>query len=134
VPAVVAYREAIAEYHLHSESKFENGDLFDRGITRRRHVRAVAVEYIGKEANRWEEQFFLGETPEAQIEYGSSPAATRAILKVIRRAARKFGMTKLADAAQLSRQQLTTLIGKKGNPHPATVVRLMRAVAELERQ
>ena len=132
VGVLATYREAIADYHLHSESKFENGELFDRGITRRRHVQAVAVEYIGKEANRWEEQFFLGETPEAQIEYGSSSAATRAILKVIRRAARKFGMTAVADSACLSRQQLTALIGKKGNPLPSTVNRLMRAVAELE--
>ncbi len=42
------------------------------------------VEYIGKEANRWEEQFFLGEVPEAHIEYGSCPAAKRSILKVIK--------------------------------------------------
>ena len=132
VTILATYGEAISDYHLHSESKFENGELFARGVTRRRHVQAVAVEYIGKEANRWEEQFFLGAAPEAQIEYGNSPAARKAILKVIKRAARKFGMTALADAAQLSRQQLTTLIGKKGNPRPATIVRLMRAVAELE--
>ena len=117
---------------LRRTPKFENGDTFDRGLTERRHVQAVAVEYIGKEANRWEEQFFLGEIPEAQIEYGRSPTSQRAILKVIKRAGRKFGMTALADSAQMSRQQLTTLIGEKGCPLPATVVRLMRAVAELE--
>jgi len=32
----------------------------DSGPTRRRHVQATQINYIGKEANRWEEQFFLG--------------------------------------------------------------------------
>jgi hypothetical protein len=48
--------------------KFENGDSLDKGRTQRRHVQAVAVEYIGKEANRWEDQVFLSEMPEAHIE------------------------------------------------------------------
>ncbi len=36
----------------------------------RRHIRATAVEHIGKEANRWEERFYLGLNLEAQTEYG----------------------------------------------------------------
>ena len=74
---LATYREVLARYHLHSESKFENGDSFDRGLTKRRHVQAVALEYIGKEANRWEEQFYLGEIPGAQIEYGFMPRIWR---------------------------------------------------------
>ncbi len=126
------YRDAISAYHLHSESKFENGELFDRGVTRRRHIQAVAVEYIGKEANRWEEQFFLGETPDAQIEYGTSPAARKSILKVIAKAARKFGKSALAGAGELSRQRLTAVIGKNAQPRPMTIVRLIHAIMELE--
>src|SRR6266566_3593276 len=72
-----SYRQTVSDYHTHAESKFENGDSLDIGITRRRHVHAVAVEYIGKEANRWEEQFYLGEIPSAQIEYGTSAAGNR---------------------------------------------------------
>ena len=43
------YAQALASYHVRPESKFGNGDFYDRGLTRRRHVRAIRVEYIGKE-------------------------------------------------------------------------------------
>lgn len=32
-----------------------------------------AIEYIGKKANRWEEQFYLGEDENAQVECGTDP-------------------------------------------------------------
>jgi hypothetical protein len=53
------YEEALAQYYLHPEAKFHNGDYWDHGATRRRHILALATEYIGKEANRWEEQLHL---------------------------------------------------------------------------
>jgi len=60
---------------LRPEAKFENGDYCDRGPTRRRHVQATQINYIGKEANRWEEQFFLSMDEDAVIEYGVDPNA-----------------------------------------------------------
>jgi hypothetical protein len=68
--SLVTYSEARAQYHLRPEAKFLNGDFFDRGRTERRHVIAVQILHIGKEANRWEEQYFLGPDDEAEIEYG----------------------------------------------------------------
>jgi len=129
---LVTYREAIADYHLHSESKFENGDLFDRGPTTRRHVYAVNIEYIGKEANRWEEQFFLGEAADAQIEYGGHPEGKVKFFGFISKAAKTFGMSELARLSRLSRQQLTTLVGEKAQPRSQTVARLVCAIMELE--
>jgi hypothetical protein len=38
-------------------------------------VHATAIELIGKEANRWEEQFCLGEDEDAQISYGLLPSS-----------------------------------------------------------
>ena len=67
------YAQALAQYHLRPEAKFENGDYLDSGPTRRRHVQATQINYIGKEANRWEEQFFLGMDEDAVIEYGADP-------------------------------------------------------------
>jgi hypothetical protein len=64
------YAEALAQYHLRPEAKFLNGDFCDRGRTERRHVVATQLLHIGKEANKWEEQHFLGEDEEAEIEYG----------------------------------------------------------------
>ena len=46
------YAEALCQYHLSSEDKFENGQFLDRGRTERRHVVATGIVLIGKEANR----------------------------------------------------------------------------------
>ena len=67
---LMTYAEALAQYHLRSESKFLNGDFIDRGRTERRHVVVSQIIHIGKEANKWEERYFLGEDEDAEIEYG----------------------------------------------------------------
>jgi hypothetical protein len=46
------YSEALCQYHLSSEDKFENGKFLDCGRTERRHVVATRFVWIGKEANR----------------------------------------------------------------------------------
>ncbi|MBD3677970.1 MAG: hypothetical protein HUJ27_06145 [Rhodobacteraceae bacterium] len=46
------YAEALAQFHMSTEDKFENGDFMDRGPTRRRHVFVETVGLIGKEANK----------------------------------------------------------------------------------
>jgi len=53
------YAEALAQYHLSREDKFENGQFLDRGRTERRHVIETGFKLIGKEANR------VGESGEA---------------------------------------------------------------------
>ncbi len=67
------YAQALAQYHLSPEMKFENGEHFDRGLTVRRHIHASSISHVGKEANRWEQQFFTGPSQDTQIEYGASP-------------------------------------------------------------
>jgi hypothetical protein len=69
------YAEALAQYHMRPEAKFLNGDYCDRGRTERRHVVARQLVHIGKEANRWEELYFLGGDEEAEIEYGAASSA-----------------------------------------------------------
>ena len=64
------YAEALAQYHLRPEAKFLNGEYCDRGRTERRHIVATQLVHIGKEANKWEEQHFLGPDEDAEIEYG----------------------------------------------------------------
>jgi hypothetical protein len=74
VPAedLKSYREALAQFHLCPESKFLNGDFVDRGRTERRHIQATSISHIGKEANRWEEQYFIGLAEDAQVDYGTN--------------------------------------------------------------
>jgi hypothetical protein len=103
--SLVTYAEALAQYHLRPESKFLNGDFFDRGRTERRHVIAVQILHIGKEANKWEEQYFLGEDEEAEIEYGASDGATR-LDAAIRDLCDKVGERAAAGASGISRTAL----------------------------
>jgi hypothetical protein len=89
------YAQALAQYHLRPEAKFENGDYLDSGPTCRRHVQATQINYIGKEANRWEEQFFLGMDEGAAIEYGADPNAA-ALFDELMIAIGKFGKQSVA--------------------------------------
>jgi len=136
VPASIlaTYRDVLAHYHLHSESKFHNGELFDRGVTERFHIDVIDVEYIGKEANRWEEQFFLGEVPEAQIQYGRHPDGHQRLLAVLTEAVKEFGMSGVAAEARMSRQQLHAIICCGALPKRGTIIRLCRAIAFLVRK
>jgi len=55
----LAAGEALCQYHLSSEDKFDNGQFLNRGRTERRHVVATGFVLIGKEANQ------VGESGEA---------------------------------------------------------------------
>ena len=46
------YDEALAQYHLSPETKFDNARHLDSGRTERRHVIATGLVLIGKEANQ----------------------------------------------------------------------------------
>jgi hypothetical protein len=102
--SLITYAEALAQYHLRPEVKFLNGDFFDRGRTERRHVVALQILHIGKEANKWEEQYFLGPDDEAEIEYGTDQTADdldkhlRDLCRQLgeREASRKLGISRTA--------------------------------------
>jgi len=126
------YRQALNQYHLHPETKFANGDYLDSGRTTRRHILATAVEHIGKEANRWEEQLYLGEDPEAQIVYGSTPEDWGRLRDGVLRAGQRFGSRALAEAAGVSVREVRTILRGERRPRPETLAKLVRAVPQLE--
>jgi hypothetical protein len=103
------YAEALADYHLHPETKFLNGEYIDRGPTVRRRVHVAGVRYIGKEANRWEEQFYLWFDPETQIEHDGGPDAVERARAVICNAAATFGQRSLARVSGVAREQLRAI-------------------------
>lgn len=96
------YAECLGQYHLHPEAKFANGKYTDVGRTERRHVHANGVEHIGKEANRWEERFFLGDDPEAQVVYGQPSEHRERQRREIIEAIRKRGVRRVARESGLS--------------------------------
>jgi hypothetical protein len=125
------YAETLAQYHLHPESKFGNADYLDSGSTERRHIRVTGVRRIGKEANRWEEQFYLGYDPEAQIEYGMAEASTAFVHARICAASRVHGQRALARASGVSRERLRLFIAGKTKLRERNVARVLGAISHL---
>lgn len=134
VPATMlrTYCQVLAQYHLRPESKFLNGDFLDRGTTQRRHVKVQAIINIGKEANHWEEQSYVGAyEPETEFEYGTATADRRMESDDIRKAANEFGQRELSKAAGISPQHLSAILMGRANPTEATLAKIMRAIAVL---
>jgi hypothetical protein len=131
--ALKSFKQVTAPYHLHPESKFLNGDYLERGVTRRRYVRAVAVRNISKEANEWEEQFYLGFDEEEQIDYGLAPRTSTAALGRLRgQITATGGQRMVARESGLARRTIERLMrGEK--LRPGTLVIIRRAVAKLEK-
>jgi plasmid maintenance system antidote protein VapI len=74
-------------------------------------VQATQINYIGKEANRWEEQFFLGMDEDAAIDYGADPRA--ALFDELTLAISKFGKQQMAACIGISRNSLTKILDMK---------------------
>ena len=104
------YGRALAQYHLHPEAKFLRGGYTHRGKTRRRHVYATVISLIGKEANRWEEQFYLGVEAEAQVEYGLTPKEYEDLIAKLKIVADTIGGKPLARAMGISRRHLSGIL------------------------
>jgi transcriptional regulator with XRE-family HTH domain len=120
------YAQALSSYHLRPESKFENGDFYDRGPTRRRHVRTLRIEYIGKESNRWEEQYYLGLDEGADIAYGSNPSAPSGHLPELKSLVSEFGERVVARQIGVSRNTLRRIVSGE-NRLPSR--RILRQIA-----
>ena len=125
------YAETLAQYHLHPEAKFGNGDFTDSGFTTRRHVVAQEVEHIGKEANRWEEQFYLGENPETQIVYGTAPEDAKRMRGSVLREMQSFGVRALAQEAGVSVGLVSAVKRGRGQPKREILLKLLAAIRRL---
>jgi transcriptional regulator with XRE-family HTH domain len=126
VERLKTYAQALSSYHLRPESKFENADFYDRGPTRRRHVRTLRVEYIGKESNRWEQQYYLGLDEGADIAYGSDPSRPSGHLPEIKSLVGEFGERVVARQIGVSRNTLRQILSG-GNRSPSR--RMLRQIA-----
>ena len=104
------YTEALCDYPFRSEAKFLNGDTFDAGPTEHLYVHATEVRYIGKEADRWEEEYYLGlRSGELSIDYGGEPVTGEKAFNELRSAIAAFGKSKVAEATGISRATLAKI-------------------------
>lgn len=124
---LMTVRESLLRFHLHREAKFLGGDFRERGFTRRRHVRAVAIEHIGKEANRWEDSFAVGEALTEELAYGESPQEADARLKETIETCRKCNRRQLASLSGVCLREVTRVLTGKVNPQTETLGKLEQA-------
>jgi len=103
------YAEALAGYHMSPESKFRGGEAFDQGRTERRHVQARGFEFIGKEADRYEEAFLVDAGSELPIRYGSPQPPTADLQAALAAASAKFGDAAVGRAIGLPRSTVAKL-------------------------
>ena len=126
------YAQVLSTYHLRPETKFENGDFYDRGPTRRRHVRAIRVEYIGKESNRWEEKYFLGPDEGADIPYGPNPNAPSTHIAELKSLVAEFGERAVAQQLGMSRNTMRRICsGENQAPSQRVLRRIAAAIHAL---
>jgi hypothetical protein len=92
------YAETLRGYHRHPETKFLRGEAMDSGPTGRRHVLVEAVEDIGKEADRWDEDEPVSADDEFTLSYGISVDDREQMLAVIQAVSKR----QLARAAHVS--------------------------------
>ncbi|MBO9581448.1 MAG: hypothetical protein J7498_11205 [Sphingobium sp.] len=100
---VMTYADMLKSYPYRQESKFRYGEAFDRGLTEPRHVIATETHYIGKEADRWEEDFLIGTGFDPMTLFGRNPDDATATFEAIREAARIHGQKPVSDATGLAR-------------------------------
>jgi hypothetical protein len=104
------YQQALAQYHLHPEDKFLNGDFLDRGTTLRRHIRVTEIEYIGKESNKWEDQYYFGFDPTEEMHYGSRSIGAIELHEAIGEIVDARGLRRTALDLGISRATLSKLV------------------------
>jgi hypothetical protein len=126
------YFEQLAQFHLNPEAKVENANYLDTGFTGPRHINAVAVQYIGKETNRLEEQLYLGEDDEALISYGFAERSSKFVRKHIYDVCLKFGSARLAKMSRLSSAQLTRILDGEVRLTSKSLSKLRNGINALE--
>jgi hypothetical protein len=126
------YIDSVAQYHLHPETKFLNGDYIDVGITQRRHIKVSSIQNIGKEANKWEEQFFTGFDQDAQIEYGISEKQKIKMTKDVLTAIELYGAKEIAINSKISERHILNISKNKTDIPEKTLLKLYKSSKHIE--
>lgn len=117
--ALETYAGALAQYHLHPESKFLGGDYLDSGTTRRRHIRVTGVRHIGKEANELDLQEALGDESDLDPDYGFADDGLAQIRGELESLAAEMGHSAAAKALGLTVAKLRAINAGRSTPDAA---------------
>lgn len=86
------------------------------------------MELIGKEANRWDEQVYLGTNPEAQIVYGSAREDLERRRRAVLDACQAYSLSALARKTGLDRTTIRRMLTGRSQGAPAAWDRLYRTL------
>lgn len=128
------YREAIAQYHLHPESKFYGGDYCDRGTTQRRHIHGSGIWHIGKEANELQRQQILGADADLDLDYGLADFSLVALRRDLAALADTVGNAGAAKSLRMAPRRLVSLLAGKFRPDEITSRALSARLAAAKMQ
>jgi hypothetical protein len=107
---LLSYVDALSDYHLQPENKFLGGEIHRAsGTLRRRHIKATAVQHIGKETQDWEEQLHTGED-DGDILYGLTPEARATLVNNIAQVRKRFSIRKYMKAAHVTDRTLARAV------------------------
>jgi hypothetical protein len=128
-----ALARSLVRYHLHSEAKFLGGEDDAAGILQRRHLHALAIQAIGKEADALEERQFLGEG-EADITYPLEGSDFARLLSYVWSLKEQLDISdrELCLRAKIGRTTLNRLRKSGGSTEEAT--RLIQAMEALRKE
>ena len=133
---LMTYSRSLADYHIHPEHKFwcaEAGGQTRRfsGVLKRRHVIAGPARLIGKEADQWEEQRYVGPDDGSDILYDLSPTSRRDMIAAIKLARERFSIRTMTKAAGVSDHTLAAIVSDRKLVADIVLVRVSEAVGRL---
>lgn len=127
-----SYAQALMQYHLHPESKFHRGDFVDQGQTSRRHVNALGLRYIGKEAVRLEERYFGVLEDDAEIEYELQIAPSKIDVEKFQRITSGLPVAVIARQTGLSERHVSNVIKGRAQPSAKVLATLRNVLKSIQ--
>ena len=98
----------------------------------RRHVKPRGIRNIGKEFNRWEEQYHLGADESAEIDYGSGVPEPKPLLVSMREQITRIGQREVARKSGIARRTIERFM-RGENVRSETFDRLWRILFPSQR-
>ena len=130
--ALKTYQETLAQYHLHPESKFDNGEFWDIGVTKRKHILVTAIEHIGKEANRLQDELYPRRDEDAQVHYGLSNDDFQKLSAQVLQDSKTVSRQELAAISKYSVRELSRLLSGEVKPTRQAIVRIQKATEAIK--
>lgn len=109
-------------FHLHKETKFRGGNYDESGFLSRRHVFALAVQSIGKEADNLEEREAVGDD-DGSIEYQLSLEERHCLIASVKAARNLAGVREFTKMGRISHHTLKAILAGSAS-HDGVLTRL----------